>query len=56
MRILVINIFLALGMIAVTAGTLFMVAYTGYDDQLSFTCFVLHSVNAVLLLFREVLR
>lgn len=56
MRILVINILLAIGLIAVIAGTLFMVAYTGYDDRLSFSCFVLHSVNAVLLLFREVLR
>ena len=56
MRILVINVLLALGLFAVIAGTIFMVAYRGYDDQLSFTCFVLHSVNAVLLLFREVLR
>ena len=56
MRILVINVLLALGLLAVIAGTVFMVAYNGYDDQLSFACFVLHSVNAVLLLFREVLR
>jgi hypothetical protein len=56
MRILIINILLGLGLFAVIAGTVFMVAYNGYDDQLSFTCFVLHSVNAVLLLFREVLR
>ncbi|HKH61625.1 MAG TPA: hypothetical protein VKA49_12375 [Flavitalea sp.] len=56
MRILVINVLLALGLFAVMAGTVFMVAYNGYDDQLSFSCFVLHSVNGVLLLFREVLR
>lgn len=56
MRILVLNVLLGIGLLAVIAGTLFMVTYTGYDDQLSFTCFVLHSVNAVLLLFREVLR
>ena len=56
MRILVINVLLALGLVSVIAGTVFMVAYNGYDDQLSLTCFVLHSVNAVLLLFREVLR
>ena len=56
MRIMVINILLVVGLLAVIAGTVFMVAYSGYDDQLSFTCFVLHSVNAVLLLFREVLR
>jgi hypothetical protein len=56
MRILIINILLGLGLFAVIAGAVFMVAYNGYDDQLSFTCFVLHSVNAVLLLFREVLR
>lgn len=56
MRILLINILLALGFVAVTAGTIFMVVYNGYDDQLSFACFALHSVNAVLLLFREVLR
>ena len=56
MRILILNILLAIGLIAVTAGTVFMVAYAGYNDQLSLTCFVLHSVNAILLLFREVLR
>ena len=56
MRILIINIFLAVGMIALIACTTFMVTYIGYDDQLTFTCFVLHSINAVLLLFREVLR
>lgn len=56
MRILIINILLGLGLVAVVAGTVLMVAYTGYDDQLSLTCFVLHSFNAVLLLFREVLR
>ena len=56
MRILIINILLGMGLLAVIGGTLFMIAYTGYDDQLSFTCFVLHSVNAILLLFREVLR
>ena len=56
MRIMVINILLVVGLLAVIAGTVFMVAYSGYDDQLSLTCFVLHSVNAVLLLFREVLR
>lgn len=56
MRILIINILLAVGLTAVIGATLFMVAFRGYDDQLSFTCFVLHSVNAILLLFREVLR
>ena len=56
MRILLINILLGMGLFAVIAGTLFMVAFNGYDDQLSLTCFVLHSVNAVLLLYREVLR
>ena len=56
MRILIINVLLAIGLIAVAAGTVLMVAYTGYDDQLSFGCFALHSVNAILLLFREVLR
>jgi hypothetical protein len=55
MRILIINILLGLGLVAVIAGTLFMVD-TGYNDQISLTCFVLHSFNAVLLLFREVLR
>ena len=56
MRILIINVLLAVGLLSVIAGTVFMVAYKGYDDQLSLTCFVLHSANAVLLLFREVLR
>ena len=56
MRILVINIFLVIGMLTVIAGTIFMVAYNGYDDHVSLSCFVVHSVNAVLLLFREVLR
>ncbi|MGZ5133549.1 MAG: hypothetical protein ACXWCG_00305 [Flavitalea sp.] len=56
MRILIFNVLIAIGLIAVTVGTLFMVAYTGYDDQLSFSCFVLHSINAILLVFREVLR
>jgi hypothetical protein len=56
MRILVINVLLGLGLLAVVAGTIFMLTYSGYDDQISFTCFVLHSVNAILLLFREVLR
>ena len=56
MRILLFNIALAIGLLAVTALTLFMMAYNGYDDQISFTCFVLHSINAILLLFREVLR
>jgi hypothetical protein len=56
MRILIFNIALAIGLVAVIAGTIFMVAYSGYDDRLSFTCFVLHSINAILLLFREVLR
>ena len=56
MRILIINILLGLGLFAVAAGTIFMVTFAGYDDQLSMTCFVLHSFNAVLLLFREVLR
>lgn len=56
MRILIFNIALAIGLLAVIAGTVFMVVYSGYDDQLSFTCFVLHSINAILLLFREVLR
>ena len=56
MRILIFNIALAIGLFAVIAGTIFMLAYSGYNDQISFTCFVLHSLNAVLLLFREVLR
>ena len=56
MRILIINVLLAVGLIAVVGGTLMIVANGGYDDRISFTCFVLHSVNAVLLLFREVLR
>jgi hypothetical protein len=56
MRILIINIFLGLGLFSVIAGTVLMAAFTGYNDQISLACFVLHSVNAILLLFREVLR
>lgn len=52
----IINFLLGLGLFAVMAGTVSMLVYTGYNDQLSFTCFALHSVNAILLLFREVLR
>lgn len=56
MRILIINILLGMGLLAVMAGTVFMLTFSGYDDQLSFSCFVMHSINAILLLFREVLR
>lgn len=56
MRIPMFNILVIIGLFAVSAGTIFMLAYSGYDDRLSFTCFVLHSINAILLLFREALR
>lgn len=54
--ILIINILLGLGLIAVITGTLSMIAYCGYNDQMSMVCFVVHSLNGILLLFREVLK
>ena len=54
--ILIINILLGLGLIAVITGTLSMIAYSGYNDQMSMVCFVVHSLNGILLLFREVLK
>ena len=51
-----LNILLSLGFISVLYGTISMLAFNGYDDNLSLTCFVLHSINGFLLVARAVYK
>ena len=51
-----LNILLSLGFISVLYGTISMLAFKGYDDNLSLTCFVLHSVNGFLLIARAIYK
>ena len=51
-----LNLLLSLGFISVLYGTISMVAFKGYDDDLSLTCFVLHSINGFLLIARAIYK
>ncbi len=52
----VLNLLLSLGFITVLYGTISMVAFKGYDDDLSLTCFVMHSINGFLLVARSIYK
>ena len=57
MKILfIINLLLSIGFFIVISGAVSMIAFNGHDDQLTFTCFVLHSVNGFLLIARALLK
>jgi len=51
-----VNCLLAIGFLAVVAGTVFMMGWNGYNDNASHSLFVLHSVNGFLLLVRAILK
>lgn len=49
-----LNCMLAIGFLAVVAGTVFVVGCCEYSDDATHSIFVLHAVNGCLLLLRAV--
>jgi hypothetical protein len=51
-----VNSLLLVGFVAVVVSTIFMMAYNGYNDKLTHSCFILHATNGFLLMVRHTLR